>query len=36
MFNVTDAAIRKWCKSYDLPSTKTEIKTISDEDWEKI
>ncbi len=36
MFNVTDGAIRKWCKSYNLPSTKTEIKTISDEDWEKI
>lgn len=35
-FNVTDNAIRKWCDGYNLPRKSTEIKSISDEDWEKI
>lgn len=35
-FKVSDNAIRKWCKSYRLPSSKTEIKQISDEDWKLI
>ena len=35
-FKVSDNAIRKWCKSYQLPSSKTEIKQISDEDWKLI
>lgn len=35
-YGVTDNAIRKWCKKYNLPSTKAEIKSISDEDWVKI
>ena len=25
-YNVSDNAVRKWCKKYDLPSTKEEIK----------
>lgn len=36
MFDVSDNAIRKWCKSYKLPSKANDIKTISDEDWEFI
>lgn len=36
MFNVTDNAIRKWCKSYNLPSTKKDIKIYSDKEWELI
>lgn len=36
MFGVTDNAIKKWCKSYNLPSTKKEIKTFSNESWSKI
>ena len=36
MFNVSDNAIRNWCKFYRLPYKKTEIKKISDEDWELI
>lgn len=28
MFNVTDSAIRKWCISYELPSTKKELKAL--------
>lgn len=36
MFNVTDNAIRKWCIHYNLPKTKKEIKSYSDEEWEKI
>lgn len=35
-FGVTDNAIRKWCKYYNLPSTKKGINKISDEEWEKI
>ena len=27
-YNVSDNAVRKWCKKYDLPSTKEEIKKI--------
>lgn len=25
---VTDNTIRKWCKGYDLPSTKRDLKNI--------
>ena len=35
-FNVTDAAIRKWCQQEGLPSKVKEIKLYSDEDWEKL
>lgn len=35
-FNVTDNAIRKWCKAYNLPYTKKEINSYSDKEWEKI
>lgn len=36
MFGVTDNAIRKWCKLYNLPFKVKDIKTYSDEEWEKI
>lgn len=36
MFGVSDNAVRKWCKTYDLPYRSYQIKEISDEDWEKI
>lgn len=35
-FNVSDNAIRKWCESYNLPSTKEDINNIPDDEWEKI
>ena len=35
-FGVSDNAIRKWCKTYGLPSSSREIKKISEEDWNKI
>lgn len=35
-YNVSDNAIRKWCKIYKLPSSKTEIKKYNDIEWEKI
>ena len=35
-YGVSDNAIRKWCISENLPSKSTEIKKISDEEWEKI
>ena len=36
IYNVSDNAIRKWCKAENLPYQKTKIKLISDDDWEKI
>lgn len=35
-FHVTDNAIRKWCKSEQLPSTKKEIKQYTDKEWELL
>lgn len=35
-FGVSDKTISKWCKYYNLPSKKMEIKKISDEDWKNI
>ena len=35
-YQVSDTAIRKWCKAYNLPHQKTLIQQISDEDWSKI
>lgn len=36
LYNVSDNAIRKWCKAVHLPSKVSEIKQYSDEEWEKI
>lgn len=30
---ITDNAIRKWCDSYQLPRTKKEIKSYTNEEW---
>lgn len=35
-FGVTDNSIKKWCKSYNLPSKKSDINQITNEDWDKI
>ena len=35
-FNVSDNAIRKWCIKYNLPKTKKEINSYSDEEWTNI
>ena len=35
-FGVSDNAIRKWCEKYGLPKRASDIKNISDDDWEKI
>lgn len=35
-FGVTDNAIRKWCDAYNLPRTKKEINSYSDEEWKSI
>lgn len=35
-FGVSDNTIRKWCIAYNLPSKVSEIKKISDQDWEMI
>ena len=33
---ITDNAIRKWCDAYNLPRTKKEINSYSDEEWVSI
>lgn len=35
-FNVSDAAIRKWCRNLNLPCRAHDIKKMSDEEWELI
>ena len=36
MFNVSDNAIRKWCKAVFLPYTVSEINKYTDEEWKLI
>ena len=36
MFDVSDNAIRKWCKSYNLPYKSKDIKSYTDREWEVI
>lgn len=33
MYGVSDNSVRKWCKNENLPSTKRDIATYSDDDW---
>lgn len=35
-YNVSDNAIRKWCDNYNLPRTKKEINSYSNQEWENI
>lgn len=35
-FNLTDNAIRRWCKKYDLPYRTKDIRSYSDQEWEQI
>lgn len=36
LFDVTDNAIRKWCKFYKLPFRKKDIDTYTDDEWNKL
>ena len=36
LFNVSDNAIRKWCRNLNLPCRSHDIKKMSDEEWELI
>lgn len=36
MFSVSNNAVVKWCKYYQLPYKKKDIKSVSDQDWENI
>ena len=36
IYGISDTAIRKWCKSYGIPYKQKEIKSYSDEEWDKI
>ena len=35
-YSVSDNAVRKWCKSYNLPSRVSDIKTYTDEEWAEL
>lgn len=35
-YGVSDNAIRKWCSSYNLPTSKRKINAYSEEDWALI
>lgn len=35
-YGVSDNAVRKWCKAENLPSTKSMIKSYTDEEWKEI
>ncbi len=35
-FKVSDNTIRKWCKVFNLPTSRQQIRKINDEDWKKI
>lgn len=35
-YGITDNAVRKWCDSMNLPRKVSDIKSYSDEEWEKI
>ena len=36
MYGVSDSAVRKWCKAKNLPHTKTDINSYTDEEWASI
>ena len=36
LYSVSDNAVRRWCDKYNLPRRKSEIKSYSDEDWDKL
>ena len=35
-YGVTDNAIKRWCKAYNLPCLRKDIKAMSDEEWENV
>lgn len=35
-YNVSDNAIRKWCDKYNLPRRSKDIKSYSNEEWDKV
>ena len=35
-YGVSDNAVKKWCKRFNLPSLRKEIKAYTDEEWELL
>lgn len=35
-YDVSDKAISKWCKAYNLPFRKSDIRKYTDEEWKKL
>lgn len=34
IYGVSDNAVRKWCKSYELPFRSSDIKALSEDEWD--
>ena len=35
-FGVSDNAVRRWCKGYNLPTRMSDIKSINSNDWTNL
>jgi len=35
-FSISSATLTRWCQEFNLPSTKKEINSYSDEEWEQL
>lgn len=35
-YGVRDNSVRKWCKKYNLPFTKKEINSYTEDQWKEI
>ena len=35
-YNLSGSAIKKWCKTYNLPAKKTDINKYTREEWDKL
>lgn len=35
-YGVSDSGVKRWCESFGLPKTKTQINGYSDKEWENI
>lgn len=36
IYGVTDNAVRKWCKKYNLPYRRNDINKLTDDDWKFV
>lgn len=36
LYGVSDNAVKKWCRTYNLPATRAAIKRLSDAEWDSL